>query len=133
MFLQGDFKGAEAAFTKVTIIDPSNPDGWVNIGRVRVQEGNLEGARKVLETALKLSPSLARANYFYARVLRQQGDYDGAISHLQTVILQYPQDRVVQDDLGRVYFLKHQYSDAIHAFDQALSPSILRTSKQTII
>ncbi len=121
MFLQGDLKGAEAAFTKVSVIDPSNPDGWVNIGRVRVQEGNLDGARKVLETALKLSPALARANYFYARVLRQQGDYDGAISHLQSVLLQYPQDRVVQDDLGRVYFLKHQYSDAIHAFENTLA------------
>ena len=121
MLLQGDFKGAEAAFTKVTIIDPSNPDGWVNIGRVRVQEGKLDGARKVLETALKLSPALARANYFYARVLRQQGDYDGAIAHLQSVLLQYPQDRVVQDDLGRVYFLKHQYADAVQAFGNSLA------------
>ena len=121
LFLQGDLKGAEAAFTKVTEIDPKNPDGWVNIGRVRLQEGNLEAAQGVLETALKLSPSLARANYFYARLLRQKGDYDGAISHLQTVIQQYPKDRVVQDDLGRVYFLKHEYANAINAFDQALA------------
>jgi len=121
LLLQGDLKGAEAAFTKVTEIDPKNPDGWVNIGRVRVQEGNLDGAKNVLETALQLSPSLARANYFYARVLRQQGDYDGAIARLQSVLVQYPQDRVVQDDLGRVYFLKHQYSDAIHAFDNTLA------------
>jgi Flp pilus assembly protein TadD len=121
LLLQGDLKAAETAFTKVTEIDPKNPDGWVNIGRVRVQEGNLEGARTVLDTALKLSPSLARANYFYARVLRQQGDYDGATSRLQSVLVQYPQDRVVQDDLGRVYFLKHQYADAVSAFEKTLA------------
>jgi tetratricopeptide (TPR) repeat protein len=120
MLLQGDLKGAEAAFTKVRIVDPGNPDSWVNIGRVRLQEGNLEGARTVLETALRLSPSLARANYFYARVLRQQGDYDGAVARLQSVLVQYPQDRVVQDDLGRVYFLKHQYADAVRAFNNTL-------------
>ncbi len=121
MLLQGDLKGAEAAFSKVTSVDPGNPDGWVNIGRVRLQEGNLEGARTVLETALNLSSTLARANYFYARILRQQGDYDGAIARLQSVLVQYPQDRVVQDDLGRVYFLKHQYADAVRAFGNSLA------------
>ena len=47
--LQGDLKHAQAAFTRVTEIEPKNPDGWVNIGRVRVQEGNVAGAREVLE------------------------------------------------------------------------------------
>ena len=50
--LQGDLKDAQAAFTSVTEIDPKNPDGWVNIGRVRVQEGDVDGAREVLERAL---------------------------------------------------------------------------------
>src|SRR5256714_14491497 len=32
LFLQGDLKGAAAAFEKAADIDPQNPDGWVNIG-----------------------------------------------------------------------------------------------------
>src|SRR5665213_4609996 len=40
LFLQGDLKGAEAAFTRVTEIAPTNPDGWVNIGLVRLLAGN---------------------------------------------------------------------------------------------
>ena len=63
LFLQGDLKGAAAAFQKVTEADPNNPDGWVNIGRCAVQEGDMERARTVLEKALSLSPNLARANY----------------------------------------------------------------------
>ena len=121
LFLQGDFTGAERAFTKVTEIDPNNPDGWVNIGRVRVQEGNMSGARPVLEKALKLSPQLARANYFYARVLRQVGDYDGSIQHLNLVLSQYPQDRVVRNDLGRVLFLQHKYAEAKAEFEKTLA------------
>jgi Flp pilus assembly protein TadD len=121
LFLQGDMKGAGAAFTKVTEIDATNPDGWVNIGRVRVQEGNLTGARQVLERALQIAPSLARANYFYARVLRQMGDYDGAIARLRLVLAQYPQDRVARNDLGRIFFLKHQYANAVREFEKTLA------------
>jgi cytochrome c-type biogenesis protein CcmH/NrfG len=41
----------------------------VDIGRVRLEEGNLAGATQVLDKALKLSPNPARAHYFYSRVL----------------------------------------------------------------
>ncbi|MGB7133903.1 MAG: tetratricopeptide repeat protein [Acidobacteriaceae bacterium] len=121
LFLQGDLKAAEAAFARVTQIDPTNPDGWTNIGRVRVQEGNMAGARQVLDKALALAPQLARANYFYARVLRQTGDYDGAIAHLRLVLTQYPEDRVVHDDLGRVLFLQHKYAQARDEFLKTMS------------
>src|SRR2546422_8996485 len=83
LLLQGDLRGAEAAFRNVTQIDPQNPDGWVNIGRVQVQEGNLAAAHEVLEKALALQPNLARAHFFYARVLKQEGSYDQAINHLR--------------------------------------------------
>ena len=85
LLLQGDLKGAEAAFTRVTEMAPKNPDGWVNIGRVRVQEGNVDGAREVLEKALALAPDLARANYFYSRVLKAEGDLEGSAKSLQKV------------------------------------------------
>jgi tetratricopeptide (TPR) repeat protein len=62
LFLQGDLKGAQAAFQKVTEIAPKNPDGWTNIGRAAVQEGDMESARSVLEKALALTPDLARTN-----------------------------------------------------------------------
>src|SRR6266536_1933094 len=59
LFLQGDLKGAAAAFENVTEVDPKNPDGWVNIGRAAVQEGDMDRARTVLEKALSLSRNLA--------------------------------------------------------------------------
>ena len=121
LLLQGDLKGAEAAFEQVTKNDPSNPDGWVNVGRARVLEGDTIGARQVLDKALQLSPQLARAHYFYATVLRQLGDYDGAISHLRVVTQQYPLDRVVSNDLGHVLFLEHKYAEARHQFEHTLT------------
>src|SRR5213078_318183 len=71
LFLQGDLKGAAAAFEKITEADPQNPDGWTNIGRVLVQEGDTAGARRVLEKSLAIDPKLGRTNFFYAKVLRE--------------------------------------------------------------
>ena len=121
LLLQGDLKGAEAAFTNVTKIAPNNPDGWVNIGRARLLEGNLEGARDVLSRALAISPNLARAHYFFSRVLKGEGAYDEALSHLKTVIEQYPKDRVVRNDAGRILFLQKKYADAVKEFQAVLA------------
>jgi tetratricopeptide (TPR) repeat protein len=121
LFLQGDLKAAAAAFQKVTEADPSNPDGWVNIGRCAVQEGDMARARAVLEKALALSPTLARANYFYARVLRSDGDYDAAAARLHIVLSQYPRDRVALNDLARILFLQRKYDEAVKTLQSVLA------------
>jgi Flp pilus assembly protein TadD len=121
LFLQGDLKAAAAAFEKITEADPQNPDGWTNIGRALLQEGDTAGARKVLEKSLAINRQLARTNYFYARALREDGDYDGAITHLRTVLAQFPRDRVARNELGRVLFLQKRYADAVKEFERTLS------------
>ncbi|MGA6981904.1 MAG: tetratricopeptide repeat protein [Candidatus Sulfotelmatobacter sp.] len=121
LFLQGDLKAAAAAFQKVTEADPTNPDGWVNIGRCAAQEGDMARARTVLEKALSLSPNLARANYFYARVLRSDGNYNAAATRLHIVLSQYPRDRVALNDLGRILFLQRKYDQAVKTLQSVLA------------
>jgi len=121
LFLQGDLKAAAAAFQKITEADRSNPDGWVNLGRVAVQEGDMDRARTVLEKALALSPNLARANYFFARVLRADGNYVDSAARLRTVLIQYPRDRVALNDLGRILFLQRKYSEAVKTLQSVLA------------
>ena len=62
LFLQGDLTGAAAAFSKITEIDPKNPDGWINIGRVRVQEGNICRRRTRFSNARSLSIPISRVH-----------------------------------------------------------------------
>jgi tetratricopeptide (TPR) repeat protein len=102
-------------------MDPNNFDGWTNVARVRVQEGDIAGARQVLQKALALKPGLARANFFYARVLREEGKYDEAAQVLREVLAQYPRDRVVHNELGRVLFLQKRYADAVKELQQTLA------------
>jgi tetratricopeptide (TPR) repeat protein len=93
----------------------------VNIGRALVQEGDTAGGRVVLEKALALKPDLARANFFYARILKEEGKYDDAIARLRMVLAQYPRDRVVHNEVGRILFLQKRYSDAVAEFHETLS------------
>jgi tetratricopeptide (TPR) repeat protein len=120
LLLQGDLKGAEAAFEKVAAMDPDYPDGWVNIGRARLQEGNLAGAEEVLRRALTLDSKLAKTHFFLGVTLKNDGRYDEALQHLRAAADRYPRDRVVLNQLGRVLFLKRRFSDAIEQFNEVL-------------
>ena len=59
LLLQGDLKGAEYAFQRVTEAEPEYADGWLNVARALIQEGETEAARAVLEKALALIAKLA--------------------------------------------------------------------------
>ncbi len=120
LLLQGDLKAAEEVFTRVTEIDPSFKDGWVNIGRVRVQEGRPVEAQEVLNKALEIDPKLARAHFFLGMTYKSQGDYDKAMEHYRVAESQYPQDRVVLNQIGRLLFLQREFSEAITAFERVL-------------
>jgi tetratricopeptide (TPR) repeat protein len=121
LLLQGDLKGAEATFLKVTAMEPAYTDGWVNVARARVQEGNMDAAQEVLKRALELDPRLAKTHFFMALALKAGGQYDAALDHLRQALDPYPRDRVVLGQVGRILFLKRQYDDAIAAFTKVLA------------
>jgi tetratricopeptide (TPR) repeat protein len=121
LLLQGDLRSAEAAFLRVTEMEPGYVDGWVNVGRVRVQEGNMEAAETILKKALALDASLAKTHFFLGLAVKAQGRYDEALAHFRAAADKYPRDRVVLNQIGRVLFLKRQYPDAIAALKRVLA------------
>lgn len=52
----GDYKAAESAFGKVTAVAPKAAAAWFGLGRARFQRGDLKGARKAFEKAVKNDP-----------------------------------------------------------------------------
>ena len=120
LLLQGDLRGAEAAFRKVTEIEPGYVDGWVNSARAAIAEGDLVKAQSYLDEALKRAPDLARAHFFQGQVLKTRGRYDEALSHFRRAHDQYPRDRVVLDEIGRVLFLQEKHAEAVEALGQVL-------------
>jgi tetratricopeptide (TPR) repeat protein len=120
LLLQGDLKGAEAAFLKVTEMDPGYADGWVNVARAQIQEGNMEEAEKFLRKALEVDPNLAKTHFFLGTALKSLGRYDEALEASRIAASKYPRDRVVVNQIGRILFLKRQYGDAINELQKVL-------------
>jgi tetratricopeptide (TPR) repeat protein len=115
LLLQGDLKGAEYAFTKVTEAEPGYADGWINVARALIQEGENDAAKPFIERGMKEGPTLDRLYYYKALTQKTDGDYDGALKSLRIVTASYPRDRVVQNQIGRLLFLQRKYADALTA------------------
>jgi Flp pilus assembly protein TadD len=121
LLLEGDLVGAKAAFERVTTLEPGYAAGWVNLGRVLVQEGEHEKALQVLGEGLKRDPHLASGHYFMALALKSRGRYDEALDHLRQAAERFPRDKVVRDQIGRLLFLKRQHREAIAEFEKSLA------------
>ena len=127
LLLQGDLRAAQTAFKEVTKIDPEYLDGWVNLARCRIKEGDMQGAEAMLDKAFEIQKTLppdnlhrAKVHYFYALVQESYGNYDIAIEHLQRAILQFPRDTRVRNELGRMHFLKREYEAALVQFQKTV-------------
>jgi tetratricopeptide (TPR) repeat protein len=118
LLLQGDLKGAEYAFQRVTEAEPGYADGWVNVARALIREGEVEAAKPYIQKALAIDPSLGRTHFFEAMIQKAEGDYDAALASLRTVEAKYPRDRVVLNQIARILFLKRQYKEATEVLER---------------
>jgi len=118
LLLQGDLKGAEYAFRKVTEAEPEYADGWLNVARALIQEGETDEAKPFIAKALAINRDLARIWFFQAAIQKADGDYDGALQSLEVARSKYPRDRVVLNQIARILFLKRQYAAALDALKQ---------------
>ena len=113
LLLQGDLRGAQYAFTRVTEAEPGYADGWLNVARALVQEGETDAAKPFIAEALRRNDALGRIYYFKALIEKADGDYPAAIASLERVVSQYPRDRVVLNQLARILFLERRYQDSL--------------------
>jgi tetratricopeptide (TPR) repeat protein len=121
LLLQGDLRGAEWAFHRVTEAEPEYADGWLNIARSLIQEGQTAAARPFLERARRAGPDLARVDFFAALVEKADGNYDQALALLARAAEKYPRDRVVLNQMGRVQFLRRDYKAAAATLERVIA------------
>jgi Flp pilus assembly protein TadD len=53
--------------------------------------------------------------------LKADGRYDQAVTHLEAAAAQFPRDRVVLGQIGRVQFLQRRFADAIRSLQRVLA------------
>ena len=118
LLLQGDLKGAEYAFKQVTKAEPGYADGWLNVARALIQEGETDAAKPFIEQALKINSSLGRIYFFKAMIEKADGDYGAALKSLDRTVTEYPKDRVALNQIARILFLQRDYAKALEAVDR---------------
>jgi tetratricopeptide (TPR) repeat protein len=120
LLLQGDLKGAEYAFQKVIECDSAYSDGYLNVGRALIQEGEVDRAQPFVDKAIALNPKAGRNYYFKALIEKAKGDYPAALKSLATTASMYPRDRVVLNQMARIYFLQRKYKEAVDMLHRVL-------------
>jgi tetratricopeptide (TPR) repeat protein len=118
LLLQGDLKGAEYAFKQVTKAEPGYADGWLNVARALIQEGETDAAKAFIAESLKCNPSLGRTFFFKAMIEKTDGDYPAALKSLETTLAQYPRDRVALNQAARILFLQRQYRKSLDMLER---------------
>ena len=59
-------------------------------------------------------------HYFYALVKKAYGEYDEALNQLQQAARQFPRDRKVRNEIGRLLYLQRNYQGALAEFQRTL-------------
>ena len=121
LFLQGDLKGAAAAWTKVAELAPDKPDGPLNRARAEIAEGRLADAAASLAEAERRRPGWGKTAFFRAALEKDEGRLADAEQDLKAVLAKFPVDRVAWNNLGSVYWLAGRYPEAIEAYGKTLA------------
>jgi Tfp pilus assembly protein PilF/nitrate/TMAO reductase-like tetraheme cytochrome c subunit len=121
LFLQGDYRGAARAWTRVAELAPDKPDGPLNRARAEIAEGRLEDAKQSLMEAERRRPGWGKTAFFRAAVAKDEGRLDDAERDLKAVLAKFPLDRVAWNNLGSIEWLAARYPQAIEAYEKTLA------------
>jgi Flp pilus assembly protein TadD len=114
----GRFASAEAAFTDVLTIDPSDGASALKLALVKIAQGKNDGARSVLETN---RDRIGGADYGLAVALA--GDPNGAVQILEAVTRAPGADAKARQNLALAYALQGKWLNARVMAVQDLSPA----------
>ena len=119
-FLDEDTKNAIEAFDIVTRLKPDKMDGWFNLAKTYLKEGNLMLADEMLRKASKVEPNQPRIAFFWGMLLEKSGRMDEAIKAYERTLQAYPDNRDTWARLGRVYWLSDKIEDSINSYTEVL-------------
>lgn len=117
---QNDLAGAERAFLSGSVRAPLEHNPWINLGIVWMKSGKVAQAKTALRHALSIAPSSSRGRYFLSLAYKAEGDYEAALDELKEAIDNHDDDRGMHLEMGRLHYLRQDYSRAIRSLRRAL-------------
>ena len=93
----------------------------VMLGMTLMNDGDIEGASRQIEYALRQNPNEIEARYYKGVIARQHGDLPGAIKEMEAVVSANPQHALAQAELGALALQMGDLDRARLAFEQAVA------------
>lgn len=122
--LQRDTAGAERAFGVLAAKLPANVNGWRNLARTKLEDGDVAGAVELLQKAEASSPSAkgdAQTAYFFGIAREKAGQLEDAIRAFEAARETFPGDRTIHRELGQIRYRLGRYDEALKDFLRVLA------------
>lgn len=99
------------AFSRAAELDSSLKEAWLQIGNIRQELHQTAEAEKAYDRALKIDPGYAEAQLRKILLAPQT-----ALSQLQTLQKQFPEEPLIDFELARIFLARNDYPSAqLHA------------------
>jgi tetratricopeptide (TPR) repeat protein len=97
-------------------VDPRFPSARYNLGRLLLQQGQVEPGMAEVQAALRLYPEFAEAHEVLGLAYTEQGRLDAAMAHVQRALALRPDLATARNHLGRLYSAQGRLDEAIQTF-----------------
>lgn len=125
---QFQFSQACDAFKRASELNPRDPDPLISAAvaelkteRYAPEREQVKKAAVFINAALKINPTLPRALFYKAIILRADGKIEEAVNILSDLAKKYPRDREVQRQWGQTLYTLGRISEAKQAFEAIIA------------
>lgn len=116
----GDLGDAETALEETVRKDSSHVKGWINLARVRLDDGRPDDARDAVGHALDLDPDGSDAYRILGRVAQEQGRLDEAEKAYRTALVRDPDDAWSMNNLALIHIHRGDFEAAVPPLAKAV-------------
>lgn len=120
MLLKGDTRLAQAGFEEVQRIAPARVDGWRNLARSLLTDGNVPETLKLLSRCEEIAPGDPQTAWVWGWALQEDGRYRESEAAFRRVLDEFPEDRDTWRRLGRTLYLDQRFEESLAAWREVL-------------
>lgn len=120
LLLEGDTRGAIAAFRALARHSPQRPDGFRNLARALRADGDLPAAYVALRDAERISPGDLQNAWVWGQVLAEDGRLDEAIAAYRRITAEWRDDRGAWREIAVAAYRALRFEDSLEASQHVL-------------
>ncbi len=118
---QGREEEALAQLQAALRLKPDYADAWAELGNLRHDRGDWQGAEEAYRKAIEYNPALEGAYYNLGNVAQGRGEWEAAIAYYQEALGRNPRYAEARNNLGQAYEAVGRLEEAVAEYRKALA------------